>query len=402
MNDQYLMQYISYHLHTYVRKYTNTGALLSEFCARKDLHDTPAGPAILPVYHSDYGSLSFPVFCSVNARMIYALIPADAFIFQVGPVCLPSSVSLKYTIQDDSLTIESADTIPLCEFRAFTTDVLLVYNLFHEEILEESSLLLLNCIHQDIENQARKYFSEIVFKNHKYVKKHNPYDQEIREFSSIENGDLEQLKQSHAEDYPGKIGTLSKDPVRHMKNLGIVVVTLASRAAIRGGLLPEVSFSLSDSYIQSFEECDDIATLFHLIRASEYHYAQMVRDLKNEQHGTASKDKNPHIQKCKDYVFAHLHEKISVQQIANELGLNANYLSELFQKCEHISLTKFIQSEKISLAKNLLIYSHYSYIEIAAYLGYSSQSHLGKQFKEKTGYTLRKYRETFGKKEFTW
>ena len=128
----------------------------------------------------------------------------------------------------------------------------------------------------------------------------------------------------------------------------------------------------------------------------------MVRDLKNEQHGTASKDKNPHIQKCKDYVFAHLHEKISVQQIANELGLNANYLSELFQKCEHISLTKFIQSEKISLAKNLLIYSHYSYIEIAAYLGYSSQSHLGKQFKEKTGYTLRKYRETFGKKEFTW
>ncbi|MGF0017119.1 helix-turn-helix domain-containing protein [Sporofaciens sp. SGI.106] len=65
-------------------------------------------------------------------------------------------------------------------------------------------------------------------------------------------------------------------------------------------------------------------------------------------------------------------------------------------------MTKFIQKEKISLAKNLLIYSHYSYIEIATYLGYSSQSHLGKQFKEETGFTLRKYRELYGMKDFVW
>lgn len=48
--------------------------------------------------------------------------------------------------------------------------------------------------------------------------------------------------------------------------------------------------------------------------------------------------------------------------------------------------------------QKLLIYSDYSYSEIASYLGYASQSHLGKQFKDMTGMTLRQYRELYGVK----
>ena len=86
--------------------------------------------------------------------------------------------------------------------------------------------------------------------------------------------------------------------------------------------------------------------------------------------------------------------------MAEALNLNANYLSELFHKYEGISITSYIQNQKINAVKNLLTYSQYSYIEIATYLGYSSQSHLGKIFKEKTGYTLRQYRNQCSKKEF--
>lgn len=46
--------------------------------------------------------------------------------------------------------------------------------------------------------------------------------------------------------------------------------------------------------------------------------------------------------------------------------------------------------------KYLLAYSPYSYIEIATYLGFSSQSHLGKVFKKYTGMTLRQYRGKYG------
>lgn len=164
--------------------------------------------------------------------------------------------------------------MPFCEFSDLTKDILLTYNLCHSDIIDENALLMSNCINLDAEKEIRKYYSELIFENREYGKTHNPYDQEIREFTSIENGDLEQLKRSHEEDYPGEIGTLAKDPLRHTKNLAIVNITLASRAAIRGGLLSEISFSLSDSYIQKIEACEDIPTIIHLFRTAEYHYAR--------------------------------------------------------------------------------------------------------------------------------
>ena len=102
------------------------------------------------------------------------------------------------------------------------------------------------------------------------------------------------------------------------------------------------------------------------------------------------------MEQSKDYIFKHLHEKIRIQDIAEYLHLNANYLSELFRQCENVTLTDFILQEKVKLTRNLLSYSPYSYIEIATYLGFSSQSHLGKVFKKYTGMTLRQYRGKYG------
>lgn len=42
------------------------------------------------------------------------------------------------------------------------------------------------------------------------------------------------------------------------------------------------------------------------------------------------------------------------------------------------------------------MHSPYSYIEIATYLGFSSQGHPGKVFKKYTGMTMRQYREKYG------
>ena len=239
----------------------------------------------------------------------------------------------------------------------------------------------------------------MLFDNQENSVHHNPYDQEVREFSSIENGDLIQLEKSMQEDYDGSIGTLARDPVRNLKNLGIVLVTLASRYAIRGGLSPEISFSLSDAYIQQIEDCNDIARIKPLAQKAEFHYAEMVHDIKENQKGISQKQKNPRINKCKDYIFSHLHDRITVEDLALEAGCNPNYLSQLFKQCEGVSISHYILQEKINRAKNLLIYSDYSYIEIATYLGFSSQSHLGTQFKKYTGYTLRQFREIYGRKE---
>lgn len=67
--------------------------------------------------------------------------------------------------------------------------------------------------------------------------------------------------------------------------------------------------------------------------------------------------KNIWVEQSKDYIFKHLHEKIRIQDIAEYLHLNANYLSELFRQCENVTLTDFILQEKVKLTRNLLAYS---------------------------------------------
>ena len=47
------------------------------------------------------------------------------------------------------------------------------------------------------------------------------------------------------------------------------------------------------------------------------------------------------------------------------------------------------------MAKNLLQYSEYSMIDIANRLSFSSQSHFIQQFREVTGMTPKKYRDTY-------
>ena len=387
MNEHYLIKYISYHLHTIVRRYDINGTLLESYCARISFHDCFEDGEIFRIFAGTAlpsGKKDIPVILSAKGELAYALIRTGSRYTLIGPVRMTTPVDFRHTypgeiplpdISARPVTKQWLLSVYACEYDTFSKDILLVHNLFHEKEITEEMLNLENSVDTKT-------------------------DEKLREFSSIESGDLAQLERSLSEDYPGEVGTLSEDPLRHAKNRGIVVVTLASRAAMRGGVVPEEAYSLSDSYIQKIEKCRDIPAVFHLFYAAEYEYTRMVKELKEQKEGTLEKDKNPHINKCKDYIFSHLHGRISVQEIADALGLNAAYLSELFHECEKVTLTEYIRREKINLAKNLLIYSRYSYSEISTYLGFSSQSHLGKYFKSSTGMTMRQYRNVYGMKEF--
>ncbi len=247
----------------------------------------------------------------------------------------------------------------------------------------------------DISKELQKSVSRHLFDFSENGMHHNSYDQEQREQLAIENGDPEALTDAIAEDFNGTIGTLSPDLLRHQKNIGIVVISLSSRSAIRGGLAPEVSFSLSDTFINEIEKQTTPNDVIALTRSCEFQYCRLVYDIKRTKKGLQKPKKNPHIKQCKDYIFSHLHDKLTVQQIAEELHMNENYLSNIFMENEGITLSEYIMTEKLNRAKNLLKYSDYSYSEIAAYLGFSSQSHFGSRFKKETGYTPGEYRREF-------
>ena len=253
-----------------------------------------------------------------------------------------------------------------------------------------------------IEHDIQTDFCNLIYRNLDMKTIHPPYDQELKELYCIENGDFELLQKILPKDYDDSYNViLANNPIRHIKNLAIIVVTLSCRAAIRGGITPEISFSLSDTYIKKIESLDDYNSIEKLMRQSKYEYAKLVNNFKNMSNKNSNKNQNLYIEQCKDYIFSHLHDKIKIPEIASKLSLNPNYLSVLFRKHEGISIKEFIINEKIKIVKNLLTHSEYSYIEISNCMSFSSQSHLEKQFKKMTGSTLREYREKYYLKKFT-
>ena len=399
MQDTILLQYLSKKLHTHAYKLTIDGEITFSCCKVLAFQDT---------YIKDKEFLGFlleslpqgvPCLRSIRQKDIYGIVTGRNAIYIVGPVSFASPVYLNCDYNELILEEEIEKYVPQVNPDDYLEDILFLNHMITGVESTTEQIIETNCLNHDHTGKVQKHFNDILFENHENNVHHNPYDQEMREFGSIENGDLIQLEKSMQEDYDGTIGTLAKDPLRNLKNLGIVLVTLASRAAIRGGLSPEISFSLSDSYIQPIEECKDLALVAPLAHKAEFQYAEMVHEIKEKQKGILKKQKNPRINKCKDFIFSHLHDRITLEDLAAEADCNPNYLSQLFKECEGISISGYILQEKINRAKNLLIYSDYSYIEIATYLGFSSQSHLGTQFKKHTGYTLRQYREIYGRKE---
>lgn len=399
MQDTILLQYLSKKMHTHAYKLTIDGEITFSCCKVLAFQDTYIKDKDFLDFLLESPPQGIPCLRSIRQKDIYGIVTGHNAIYIVGPVSFASPVYLNCDYNELMLEEEIEKYVPQVNPDDYLEDILFLNHMITGVESTTEQIIETNCLNHDHTGKVQKHFNDILFENHENNVHHNPYDQEMREFGSIENGDLIQLEKSLQEDYDGTIGTLAKDPLRNLKNLGIVLVTLASRAAIRGGLSPEISFSLSDSYIQQIEECKDLALVAPLAHKAEFQYAEMVHEIKEKQKGILKKQKNPRINKCKDFIFSHLHDRITLEDLAAEADCNPNYLSQLFKECEGISISDYILQEKINRAKNLLIYSDYSYIEIATYLGFSSQSHLGTQFKKHTGYTLRQYREIYGRKE---
>ena len=71
--------------------------------------------------------------------------------------------------------------------------------------------------------------------------------------------------------------------------------------------------------------------------------------------------------------------------IAEKLGLDYNYLSNVFSEVKGTTIQQFIITHKIEKVKELLLYDQLSLTEMAFQMNYSSVAHLSNQFKKVTG-----------------
>ena len=85
--------------------------------------------------------------------------------------------------------------------------------------------------------------------------------------------------------------------------------------------------------------------------------------------------------------------------LSESLNMNYDSISELFTQLEGITLEKYIITKRLEKVKELLVYTEFTLTEIAYITGFSSISHLSKQFKELTGFSPSHYKSVRSSKQ---
>ena len=94
------------------------------------------------------------------------------------------------------------------------------------------------------------------------------------------------------------------------------------------------------------------------------------------------------------YIQEHIYENLTVGDLAAHFFIHPDYLSRLFKKHAHISVSRYITLQKTATAQSLLR-EGYTVAQVQEKLGFSSYAYFFKTFQKNTGLSPSKYREQY-------
>ena len=228
------------------------------------------------------------------------------------------------------------------------------------------------------------------FINQEMLYRHRMVETEFSFYDAIATGNmefvLENCQKKMFVNLDG-VGKLSHDPVQNLKYHFTITAAMIVRYCIHYGMESEKAYSLSDFYILKIDYLTTIEEICKLHDVMSIEICRQMQDLQK------SRALSKPIVLCIDYIYSHMHYRITVEELAEHVGLSVSYLSKLFKAETGMALSEYITEIKIEKAKNMLQYSDLKTIDIANYFAFSSQSHFIQVFRKFTGITPYQYRK---------
>lgn len=216
------------------------------------------------------------------------------------------------------------------------------------------------------------------------------YSEELGFYSYVMEGDIHKMEELTKESLLSKRegwGVLSDNPLQNLKYHFVITTALIARYCASSGMELQTSYNLSDYYIQKADKCrteEAVATL----------HTEMVMEYTKHMHDMQKKRIcSVHVVKCVDFIYNHLHTRLTNENLARFVGVTPAHLSRLFKEELGCTINDYIIDKKIETAKNMLLYSDYSIIDISNVLAFPSQSYFTSVFRKHTGYTPRSFRQ---------
>ncbi len=205
--------------------------------------------------------------------------------------------------------------------------------------------------------------------------RHRTWMAEQNLLGMVREGNLDyQNAVSEAGSVSSGVGFRPDSPITQARVSVIVFTSLCTRAAIDGGILPDIAYTVGDAYIQQVNDCD---TISHLANISHDMYDRFVRMVHEHRR---RKDLSKQVQACLEYIQLHLEDDFDLTQLAKRLGYADYYLTRKFRQEMGISLNEYVRKARVERACTLLTTTEDSLQEISDRLHFSSRSYFSVVF----------------------
>ncbi len=204
---------------------------------------------------------------------------------------------------------------------------------------------------------------------------------------AIEAGDSETIKTINKK--TGNLFDFSSrfpnKPLRAVKNSLIILNTMFRLAAERGGVPPILLHRLSEKFAISIEKINSLHSLNQLQETMGIEYCQLV-------HTNQISGYSMLIKEAVRYLYSHFTEPFDAVAIADELSVHPSHLARQFKKETGFTMGQFVHRLRIQKAKRLLKKDLASIEQITGECGFEDAAYFIRVFKKFTGMPPGKWR----------
>lgn len=223
---------------------------------------------------------------------------------------------------------------------------------------------------------------------------HTPVVEERTFYEYVAAGDVEAILQlrrkfgGRSTDDPQSAvekGKLSDNPLRNEIYHFVVNCTLITRSCISAGMPQEEALTLSDLFIRRADRCTAVIDVHGVNDEMALEFASRMQRIRRGEPASFA------VRKAINYISDNISARLTVSQIAREVGYNRSHLAVIFKQETGKTVSEYILTEKINTAKSMILGGG-NLSDTAHALGFCSQSHFCKVFKQLTGMSPKQFR----------
>ncbi|MDY2937303.1 MAG: AraC family transcriptional regulator [Fusicatenibacter sp.] len=200
----------------------------------------------------------------------------------------------------------------------------------------------------------------------------------------IVNGNTEEALRCASQLRKFRLQGRYKDPLRDYRNIMISVNTLCRKAAEAACVHPVHVDRLSTKMAKRIENINDRRETDKMMDEMIRKYCMLVKNYSLRGH-------SPVIQKVVNHINLNLSGDLSLKKLSSEYSVNASYLSTLFKKEMGMTITDYINQQRIRRSLEMLNATNLQIQDIASECGIYDVNYFRRLFKKTVGMTPTEY-----------